>query len=190
MKRLPANTKSFQMQMHRILTCVFANAHKSGFSICLVLAFVLVFEMNPFLHYYLLERWPSSIILIVILIRSECGGIQMPSGIFSHLHSGGHAPVNLSLSHFPSIVKVTLPLKHSQKLQVTFANVTQTSKEIWRHLIANVLFFPFFGNTQLSVIYRSFFAPEWLQWKAWKPAFDICNSLGEMCHYIYILKYW
>ena len=47
-----------------------------------------------------------------------------------------------------------------QKLQVTFANVTQTSKEIWRHLIANVLFFPFFGNTQLSVIYRSFFAPE------------------------------
>ena len=146
MKRLPANTKSFQMQMHRILTCVFANAHKSGFSICLVLAFVLVFEMNLFLHYYSLGRWPSLIILIVILIRSECGGIQMPSGIFSHSHSGGHAPVNLSLSHFPSIVKVTLPLKHSQKLQVTFANVTQTSKEIWRHLIANVLFFPFFCN--------------------------------------------
>ena len=147
MKRLPANTKSFQMQMHRLLKCVFANAHKSGFSICLVLAFVLVFEMNPFLHYYSLERWPSLIILIVILIRSECGGIQMQSGIFSHSHAGGHAPVNLSLSHFPSIVKVTLLWKNSQKLQVIFANVTQTSKEIWRH--ANVLFFPFFCNPRV-----------------------------------------
>ena len=88
----------------------------------------------PF-HHYSLERWPSLIILIVILIRSKCGGIKMPSGTFSHSHSGGHAPVNLSISHFPSIVKVTLLLKHSHKLQVTFANVTQTSK------IANVLFF-------------------------------------------------
>ena len=59
-------------------------------------------------------------IVILILTRSECGDF------ISHSHSAGHAPVNLSLSHFPSIVKVTSLLKHSQKQQVTFANVTLT----------------------------------------------------------------